>query len=48
MKPAERSEDRGEAPGLPALRTWRQVYGVVAVSFVLWVVGLVVLAGLFP
>jgi hypothetical protein len=44
MKPPE----EGEAPGLPALRTWRQVYVCVAASFVLWVGLLIALAKLFP
>jgi hypothetical protein len=37
-----------EAPGLPALRTWRGVYGFVVVSFLVWVGLLVALARLFP
>jgi hypothetical protein len=44
MKPP----DEGEAPGLPALRTWRQVYVCVAASFLLWVGLLLVLEKLFP
>jgi hypothetical protein len=38
----------GEAPGLPALRTWRRVYVFVLGSFVVWVGLLIVLARLFP
>ncbi len=37
-----------EAPGLPALRTWRGVYWFVAASFLLWVGLLVALARLCP
>jgi hypothetical protein len=44
MKPP----DEGEAPGLPALRTWKQVYVFVVASFLLWVGLLIVLAKLFP
>jgi hypothetical protein len=40
--------DQGEAPGLPALRTWRRVYVFVAASFLLWVGLLLLLAKLFP
>jgi hypothetical protein len=36
-----------EAPGLPALRTWRGVYWFVLGSFVLWVGLLVALDRLF-
>jgi hypothetical protein len=32
-----------ETTGLPGLRTWRQVYVAVTITFVLWVVLLVVL-----
>lgn len=41
------TQDR-EAPGLPALRTWRAVYGFVLASFVIWVGLLVALDRLFP
>ncbi len=34
MKPGEPDED---ATGLPGLRTWRRVYLLVVLSFVLWV-----------
>jgi hypothetical protein len=37
-----------EAPGLPALRTWRGVYGFVVASFLAWVGLLVALDRLFP
>jgi hypothetical protein len=36
-----------EAPGLPALRTWRGVYGLVLGSFLVWVGLLVALDRLF-
>ncbi len=41
------AQDR-EAPGLPALRTWRAVYWFVVSSFLVWVALLVALARLFP
>jgi len=34
--------------GLPGIRTWRGVYWVVLGSFVLWVVLLTLLGGMFP
>jgi hypothetical protein len=36
-----------DSTGLPGLRTWRQVYAAVLVIFVLWVVLLAVLDGLY-
>ena len=36
-----------ETTGLPGLRTWRQVYVAVFVTFVLWVVLLAVLGRVF-
>jgi hypothetical protein len=45
MKPGD---PQGEAPGLPGLRTWRGVYGLVVGSFILWVALLVALERLFP
>jgi hypothetical protein len=36
-----------ETTGLPGLRTWRQVYVAVAITFILWVVLLSVLSRVF-
>ena len=43
-----KAPSESEAPGLPGLRTWRQVYWVVLASFVLWTALLVGLAALYP
>jgi hypothetical protein len=38
---------QGEDTGLPGLRTWKGVYLVVIINFVLWVTMLVALTDLF-
>jgi hypothetical protein len=46
--PARPPEDPGaEDTGLPGLRTWRAVYGVVMGCFLLWVILLVALEVVF-
>ncbi len=37
----------GESTGLPFFRNWRGVYGMVTVSFIVWVILLLALARIF-